>query len=50
MKIIFISIFISKNSVISEKNANNQQFDQSTDVDSENSKKNFQTINQKKNV
>ena len=38
MKIIFISIFISKNSVISEKNANNQQFDQSTDVDSENSK------------
>ena len=50
MKIIFISVFISKNSAISEKNANNQQFDQSTDVDSENSKKNFQTINQKKNV
>ena len=50
VKIAFISVFISKDSAISEKNANNQQFDQSTDVDSENSEKIFQTINQKKNV
>ena len=49
MKIIFISIFISKDSAISEKNANNQQFDQSTNIDSKNSEKIFQTIN-KKNV
>ena len=50
MKIIFISVFISKKSVISEKNANNQQFNQLTNVDSKNSKKILQTINQKKNV
>ena len=48
MKVIFISVFISKNSVISKKNANNQQFNQSTDVDSENFKKILQTINRKK--
>ena len=50
IKIAFISIFILKNSVISEKKTNNQQFDQLTNINSKNSKKKFQTINQKKNV
>ena len=44
MKIIFVSIFISKDSVISKK-TNNQQFDQLTNVDSKNSEKILQTIN-----
>ena len=33
---------------ISKKNANNQKIDQSTKIDSEKSKKFFQTVNQKK--
>ena len=50
VKAIFILTFFSEKNIISKKNANNQKIDQSTEIDSEKSKKFLQTINQKKNV
>ena len=40
----------SEKSTISKKNANNQEIDQLTEIDSEKSEKFSQTINQKKNI
>ena len=45
MRIASISIFNLKDRAISKKKTNNQQFNESTNIDLENSEKILQTIN-----